>query len=582
MAQINLPPILPQAYDSIVTAAPGVPEGNIPSGGEPSICVVDSGVLAGHPLLRGWVIEERDFDTGEGTVVDQVGHGTQVAGLAVFGSIADCLESGVWQPQASILSAKVLRAQPGFPDRPVFPETRRPESLVAEAIRHFHQTRGCRVYNLSLGNIEEVYAGVRQFAWAEVLDQLARELDIVIVVSAGNAEPPWPEDCSTREQFQKAVVAGVLGEAQNRICNPATAALAVTVGAIARSAVPRSTTAIFAGAPQDAPAPFSGVGPGYTVKGSQSAIKPEFVAYGGNFGVRNLGRPDWTRVDIQLGEPTARLNVDGGRVLCAPIGTSFAAPQVSLAAGFAFQSAGNALSQPASANAVRALLGACSERPGCGAEWLLDPEGKESESKLRLVGYGQVDLERVSTALQNDVCLLAEQQLSEDHWHLYSVAVPPGFLEKPGRRGLTVGLAFYPPVRVSRRDYLARTMEVEVFKGLTAAEVRGRREKGQLQRVESKNLVTLYPPKTVVSRSTLQVRRRAWTTTPKFPEVDGEPRIHILVECQARFPTGLDPRQRYALAIRFWHADGTVQLRQELLQRVRVRTEARVRVEARG
>ncbi len=583
VAQINLPPVLPAAYAGIVTADPVFLEDDLPDGSEPAICVVDSGVLAGHPLLRGWVIDERDFDTGEATEVDRVGHGTQVAGLAVFGSVAGCLESGIWRRQATILSAKVLRAQPGFPDNPVFPENRRPESLVNEAIRHFHQTRGCRVYNLSLGNVEEVYAGGRQFAWAEVLDQLARELDVVIVVSAGNAEPPWPEDSKTREQFQKDLVTEILRQPENRLCNPATSALAVTVGAIARSEVPKKNTALFAGAPQDAPAPFSRVGPGYAAKGSQSAVKPEFVAYGGNFGVKNLGRPDWNTKDIQLGEPTARLNLDGGRVLCAPNGTSFAAPQVSLAAGFAFQSAARALREPAaSANSVRALLGACSALPGCGAEWLLDPEAKESEKKLKLVGYGQVDSNRVSAALDNDVCLLAEDVLDEDHWHLYSIKVPPDFLAVNGSRGLVVSLAFDPPVRVSRRDYLARTMEVEVFKGVTEAEVRLRREKGQKQKVDSKDLVTLYPAKTVVSRSTLQVRRRTWSNAPHFPDVDGDPRIHILVECQSRFPSGYGLDQRYALAVRFWHSDGTVQLRQELLQRVRVRTEARVRLEQRG
>jgi hypothetical protein len=585
VAQINLPPILSQAYASIATANPVIPDDSIPDGSEPSICVVDSGVLAGHPLLQGWVVEERDFDTGDGTAVDQVGHGTQVAGLAAFGNIAGCLESGIWQRQATILSAKVLKADPYFRDRPVFPENRRPEKVVEDAIRHFHQTRGCRVFNLSLGNVEDVYAGGRQFAWAEVLDRLAYDLNIVIVVSAGNAHPPWPESSKTREQFQKGLVSAILATPENRLCNPATAALALTVGAISRSDVPRKNTALFAGAPQNAPAPFSRVGPGYTVKGSQSAVKPDFVAYGGNFGVINLGRPDWNMVDIQLGEPTARLNLDGGRVLCAPNGTSFAAPQVSLAAAFAFRSAAAAMRQTAaSANAVRALLGACSVMPGCGAEWLLDPTKVESEDKLRLVGYGQVDADRVSAALQNDVCLLGEDLLLEDHWHLYSIAIPPGFLEKPGNRGITVSLAFDPPVRVSRRDYLARTMEVEVFKGLTADEVRRRRAKGEIEKVEPKKLLTLFPPKTVVSRSTLQVRRRTWVSAPQFAVVEGEkePRIHVLVECQSRFPTGLDPRQRYALAVRFWHSDGSVQVRQELLQRVRLRPETRVRVERRG
>lgn len=95
----------------------------------------------------------------------------------------------------------------------------------------------------------------------------------------------------------------------------------------------------------------------------------------------------------------------------------------------------------ASANAARALLGACAELPGCGLAWLLDPEEKESEQKLRLVGYGQVNFDRVVAALRNDVCLLAADTLREDHWHLYTVTVPPSFITEKGRRGMSVALA---------------------------------------------------------------------------------------------------------------------------------------------
>ena len=47
----------------------------------------------------------------------------------------------------------------------------------------------------------------------------------------------------------------------------------------------------------------------------------------------------------------------------------------------------------------------------------------------------------------------------------------PAFISGSGERGVSVALAYDPPVRTSRRDYLGRTMWIEVMKGLTRDEV---------------------------------------------------------------------------------------------------------------
>ena len=73
---------------------------------------MDSGVTAGHPLLRDVVIEEEDFDSGEGTATDLNGHGTQVGGLVVYGDIARRMQGNEWLPQVNLYSAKVLRNDP--------------------------------------------------------------------------------------------------------------------------------------------------------------------------------------------------------------------------------------------------------------------------------------------------------------------------------------------------------------------------------------------------------------------------------------------------------------------------------------
>jgi len=586
VARVDLPPRVPPVYGRLFDDHPALPAHDQPTGGEPLVCVVDSGVLPGHPLLRGWVLDGVDFDSGEETPTDQQGHGTQVAGLVVYGSVSRCLEDREWRPEVLVANAKVMRRHPFDESATVFPDNRRPEALVAQAIRHFHR-RGCRVYNLSVGNPTDVYSGGRQFPWAELLDELARELDVVIVVSAGNVhDPAIPADARNREAFQAGVRDAMLSNPSARICNPGTAAIAVTVGSVARSDAPRTRDS-FAGAPAGAPSPFSRVGPGYEVKGTQRAVKPELVAPGGNFAVRSFGAEDvsWARGDLHLGEPTTRLDPAGDRPLTAISGTSFAAPQVSHAAALALQAGTTALGE-AQANVARAMLGVSAMTPDCGREWLGDPEGKEAWDKLRMAGYGLVDSSRVRASVENDACLVGSDTIEEDHWHVFAVPLPGRFLDGQGRRGISIALAFDPPVRSSRKEYLARTMWLEVLKGLTIDEVEAYRAphsgSGDAPSLPPSKLLDMRPAKTELAWSTLQVRRKRWTRAPRLPIVGDatEPTLHVVVGCQRRFPHGEEPKQRYGVAVRFWHSDAQVDLYQELRASVRAHVPVEIRAQA--
>ena len=581
VARVDLPPVLPSVYEAVLTKTVPSSVQTQPIGTEPTVAVLDTGVLPAHPLLRGWVVEETDFDSGENTPVDLHGHGTQVSGLAVYGSVARCIESGVWAPQVLIASAKVLRCHPQDPRQTMFPDNHRPEALVEHAIRHYHGTRQCRVFNLSAGSRHDVYSGGRQFAWAEVLDRLARELDIVIVVSSGNIPDPHIPSAHTRRAFQERVRDLLLSDPTARLCNPATSAIAVTVGSVARSDDPRTPDTI-AGSPEGAPAPFSRVGPGYENRDTQRSVKPEFVAYGGNYGLRSLtGQASWVDNDIHLGEPTTRRDVGDGRLLTAVSGTSFAAPQVSTAAAIAFESASASLGH-ASANVARSILGLSAGPPACGDDWLRDEQGKQTWERLRLTGYGIVDIERVRASSDNDVCLLSADHLSDDHWHVYAVPVPPSFMEGRGMRGISVSLAFDPPVRSSRKEYLSRTMWIEVLKGLDMSEVvhfRAKQDSGDEPSLPKSKLLDMRPTKTGVQWSTLQVRRKSWSRTPRFPITEGNDvaLLHVLIGCQNRFAHGEEPSQAYGVGVRFWHSDTQVDLYQQIQTRVRPRVVVQAR-----
>ncbi len=576
VARVDLPPKLTDAYLGLWRDPTPPDPGRTPDDDDGLACIIDSGVLAGHPMLSNWVIDERDFDSGEGTSADLNGHGTSVAGLVVYGDVASCIESDQWIPRVRICNAKVLQDDPTF-DHVTFPEENRVEEVIENAIRHFHSERRCRVFNLSIGIAQDVYGGGRQFPLAEKLDELSRELDVVIVVSAGNrADLPIPAGTLTRDELQQAIRDEILQDQLHRLCNPATASLAITVGSIARSDAVHNNIAIVPGSPAGAPSPFSRVGPGYAATETAAAVKPEVVAFGGNTGVNTLAGhdPRWTD-NIWLGEPTIRPEKDG-RILTGQRGTSFAAPHVTHAAACVEKSLRQSLGRDPTANAIRAVLGTALSPTDFLLKWI----GNDGD-RLRACGYGVLGLKRALWSIEPDACLLAEDSVEEERLHIYRVEVPNDFIEKRGCRGITVGLAYDPPARASRRDYLARTMNVDLVHGLTENEVekyRGHQTGEKPPTLPSRNDLSAVPARTKLERSTLQVRCKAWKNRPQLRANGdgGSPIVHIIVSCQQRFSTGEDPRQTYALAVRFWHEDRAAQIYTQI--RACVRPVARIRV----
>lgn len=200
----------------------------------PLAAVLDSGIYTGNPLLRTVVVAEEEFDTTEHTTTDLNGHGTGVAGIVVYGDFRSSIENHTFVPRVRICNGKIMHNEEG---NPFFPEDTRPEKIVNDAITFFHETYGCRIFNISAGNGESIYQGGRQFPWASMLDDLSRELDIVIVVSAGNVSSPLINEFASREELMQKS-RNQLFAPEHHLIDPATSALSITVGSITHSAEP--------------------------------------------------------------------------------------------------------------------------------------------------------------------------------------------------------------------------------------------------------------------------------------------------------------------------------------------------------
>jgi Subtilase family len=423
-----------------------------PLPGSPLIAVIDSGVASAHPLISPAVDGVAAIGIGGGG--DGHGHGTFVASLALGGSLEPVLNSRTpLRPAGRLLSIRVLDNDLLFPDELLW------ETILLDALRRAADA-GARVVNLSLGDPRRPYRPPRPTVLAAAIDDLSRRLGLVVVISAGNY--PLAQH-SRAEQVINDYPALMLQDGSGGLLDPAPAALALTVGALCtdydQGAVPHRENIDrqpLGRAGHPSPATRTGPGP-------MCMIKPELCAPGGGFSY------DYGTNHLVERDPVVHvLGADGSRpdrLLATGAGTSFAAPLVSHAA-LRVLGAYPALT----ANGVRALLLASAEPTQPVIE--SDSEAVAREQQARLTGYGRVSARRAEASDDHRAVLLAEEVMRVNDVHVFTVPVPSSFTKRGGWRRITVALAYDPPVRPTRLDYLASRMDFWAFHGVTVEQVR--------------------------------------------------------------------------------------------------------------
>lgn len=498
----------------------------------PVIGVIDSGVTD-HPLLADAIVGAIGAPASLGTA-DVWGHGTRVSGVALFGDLRAQLEAGELRRVARLAVAKVVNDRGGFDDRRLVP------SQMREAITGLYQQFGCRIFVVALGDPKRPYDGGKVGPWAQTLDELARELDVLIVVSAGNRSP------RSGNRIEQAVTEypEYLREAANRICEPAGAMNVLTVGALAHGEglgpefaedvhVRPITRAL-------EPAPFSRVGPGIG-----GATKPDLVDVGGTMVFDPMvGR-------LRLGEDLASAGVLTlnhrylDRLFTAGSGTSYAAPLVASKAAQILRRFPDA-----SANLVRALLAGASEVPEP-AQLRLQALGDDMVTAV--CGHGRPDTERAAYSDDNRVVLFAEDELPLDHFAVYQVPIPVQF-QAGGRRTIRVSLAYDPPVRHTRADYAGLSMSFRLVRGCDPALIvehfrRRTQAEGRRPDLDNRFNCGLEPGPRERERNTLQT---ASVTFSRDTHAYGGD-YFLVVRCEGGWASAFEIRQRFALVVEMRH-----------------------------
>ncbi|MET8948940.1 S8 family peptidase [Streptomyces sp. NPDC004542] len=548
----------------------------LPDDASPQVGIIDSGVVANHPLLRGCVVEAVSTSTWIEDGADRHGHGTAVASILARGSLDGQISSGDWDaPPFRIMSVRVLD------ENAQIPPYRLAERELTDAAIYLAQ-QGVRVINLSLGDLNGLIVGNRAPSIAALLDALSRSLNVVFVVPTGNVAP--------REyagQFDEALAVDyplrMLDSPNARLLDPAPAATALTVGSLVSppKPLPLGTTPL---GKVGWPSPVSRIG-----FGIGDAIKPELCAPAGTLGqdqeTHALLEPD----ELQVAVADGRLNSTG--VITHDYGSSLAAPHVSRVAALV------AAKYPkASGNLIRALT-LQSANP-VSVDFLATSseftEGAAATEGRRFVGYGHASSLRSAESAIRDTVLISESEIPVDGVHLYAVPVPEAFFtRKRASRGMAVTLSFDPLVRARRMDYMSTRLKFEVVRGLPADEViemflseaedtaAGKRVKIPNRRglkvseIPTQKRIAMEPSQTIRYLGANQLARKTWQNSlPRFNNFPND--FFVVVQSLNRWapPTSMQP---YALTVRLWVDEKLPPIYEEV--RTKVST---ARIRARG
>ncbi len=259
--RINLPPSLEATPIEEASQVPKIDKlPDPPQNGTPIVGIVDGGV-ADIPAISSWrsggteFVAPADRDNAHGTFIAGLVAGAQTLNPRIAATLepVGCryFDIPLWPKKG--LESKYYVSWIEFFDQ------------LEEEIRRAKFDADVRVFNLSFG----VRSRDREYSdFAQLLDYIAVEHDVLFVVSAGNlcplnVRPPWPPDGDSALRLL-----ALRPAVDEHVKPPAEHLLGLTIGALNTPGIPRYGT--------DLPASYTRRGPGVA-----GALKPDLTHYGG-------------------------------------------------------------------------------------------------------------------------------------------------------------------------------------------------------------------------------------------------------------------------------------------------------------
>lgn len=542
------------------------------------ILIIDSGIISNHPMLEKCVGGEENFQTGEAETHDTVGHGTAVAGCAVYGDIKKSLENKTFNPENWIFSAKVMHAERNVLNGKIS-ASYDPEKLIEhqfkDAVESFlsNPEYHIKVVNISLGNSNEVWHKnyARQLPLAAIIDEMAVTFpNVLFIVSSGNQHPL--ENFDTVQDVIDNYPAYLTENQDFTIINPATSALALTIGSIAgtiRIGEERygAEDIKYTIANKNQPSPFTRTGPGIN-----GMIKPELVEYGGNL----ILSEKYQRITEDIGGKIALLNNKTTEdIIKYDYGTSYSAPKVAYLAG----KIANKFPQK-SANFIKNMLLIGSDYPFLPSKYFYNSsKKKEAEIKhLSVSGFGLSNFDKAINSLKNRTVLWDEGTIGLNKIKVYSLQLPDIFFSESGRKKITVVLTFNPETRLTRGDsYLGNRLEFHVFHSINPEILIGKygvisedTEENSVPEDIKKFEIDFFPGGNIRKAGCHQ---KAWKVYKREPQKKPSTPVSLVLLNFNKWINDDTRMQTYCISVTFEHEKEI-----ELYNEIRVNVQARVRV----
>ena len=420
----------------------------------PYVCLLDTGVNRGHPLIAPALVPEdlHSVDPAWGTD-DTDGHGTSMAGLALIGNLADTLESREPVVIGHRLESVKLLPQDGANTG----DARLHGYLTVEAVSRSEVTAPLRprVFGMAVTASDYRDRG-EPSAWSAALDRLAADSDgdgettRLLLVAAGNIidNDAWADYPASNSL--------------EGIHDPGQAWNALTIGAFTDL-----QTITDSDADNYRPiAPLGGLSPFSTTSSTwkpEWPMKPDVVFEGGN-AARDILGPCWMP---SLSLLTTHHNTSE-RLFTTANATSAATALASRMAARLM-----AAYRELWPESIRALIVHSARwTPAMETMFLVNsirPKKSAAEQLVRHCGYGVPDLDRALWSVSNSLTMVIQEQLHPFQregtgqpkfrdMHLYQLPWPLEELEKLGdaQVEMRVTLSYFIEPNPSKRGFRSR------------------------------------------------------------------------------------------------------------------------------
>jgi hypothetical protein len=535
------------------------------------ILVIDSGILSNHPILSEAVAAEENYQEGEKEFYDTVGHGTAVAGCAVFGDINECLKNKEFKASNWLYSAKVMYKDKSNFNQAIFDPEKLLEHQLKDIIIDFldNNNYNIKVVNISFGSSNDIwdYTSDRQFPLAALIDEIAFEHpNVVFIVSAGNQNPG--NLFNNISEIVDNYPNYLLDNPSCRIINPATSALSLSIGSIASSYKLMDDGYTdqdiwYPIAQVDEPSPFTRAG-----YGVNDMIKPELVEYGGNLILNEtfgkIRENPGGKIPLLYNKPFE------SKAFTFDFGTSFSASKVANTVGKVANEFPNK-----SANYIKNLIMLSASYPEN-----LDSNKFPKDAILRTIGFGVPNFFRAVYSSDNRVILINEGEIGLNKIKVFAVNIPEIFFETKGYKKITVVLTYNPPTKSTRGDsYIGNRLNFKLYHTIDPNELIRKFAEMDLDEEIEEDIeipeIKQYEIKMEPgpNKRVLGCHQKAWKEFIKQGRKIVKPPISLVLINTNKWIKDLDYKQSYTISLMLEHKEdiGLYNLiRNEVKQRIKV------------